>query len=85
MRGVPELLWVLLIYFGTVGLMNTLGEALNMPGLELSAFAAGVNSIVPLIPDFAPLCDSVFRSSLKSPSVDLYGPFRSHCTRGRWR
>ena len=41
-RGVPELLWVLLIYFGTVGLMNTLGEALNMPGLELSAFAAGV-------------------------------------------
>lgn len=41
-RGVPELLWVLLIYFGTVGLMNSLGEALNMPGLELSAFAAGV-------------------------------------------
>ena len=41
-RGVPELLWVLLIYFGTVGLMNALGEALNMPGLELSAFAAGV-------------------------------------------
>ena len=34
-RGVPELLWVLLIYFGTVGLMNSLGEALNMPGLEL--------------------------------------------------
>ncbi len=26
-RGVPELLWVLLIYFGTVGLMNSLGEA----------------------------------------------------------
>ncbi|HAB01615.1 MAG TPA: ABC transporter permease, partial [Pseudomonas sp.] len=41
-RGVPELLWVLLIYFGTVGLMNSLGEALNLPGLELSAFAAGV-------------------------------------------
>ncbi|HEK1011726.1 ABC transporter permease [Pseudomonas sp. NPDC012596] len=41
-RGVPELLWVLLIYFGTVGLMNSLGNALNMPGLELSAFAAGV-------------------------------------------
>ncbi len=41
-RGVPELLWVLLIYFGTVGLMNSIGEALNMPGLELSAFAAGV-------------------------------------------
>ncbi|MHC6223516.1 ABC transporter permease [Pseudomonas sp. X10] len=41
-RGVPELLWVLLIYFGTVSLMNQLGEALNIPGLELNAFAAGV-------------------------------------------
>ncbi|MEG0246556.1 MAG: ABC transporter permease [Pseudomonas sp.] len=41
-RGVPELLWVLLIYFGTVSLMNKLGEALNIPGLELSAFSAGV-------------------------------------------
>lgn len=41
-RGVPELLWVLLIYFGTVSLMNRLGEALNLPGLELNAFAAGV-------------------------------------------
>ncbi|WP_438280841.1 ABC transporter permease [Pseudomonas alabamensis] len=41
-RGIPELLWVLLIYFGTVSLMNRLGEALNLPGLELDAFAAGV-------------------------------------------
>ena len=41
-RGVPELLWVLLIYFGTVSLMNKLGDLLNIPGLELSAFAAGV-------------------------------------------
>ncbi|MCP3748630.1 ABC transporter permease [Pseudomonas sp. SBB6] len=41
-RGVPELLWVLLIYFGTVSLMNQLGELLNIPGLELNAFAAGV-------------------------------------------
>ncbi|WP_191831278.1 ABC transporter permease [Pseudomonas fluorescens] len=41
-RGVPELLWVLLIYFGTVSLMNRLGEALNIPGLELNAFSAGV-------------------------------------------
>ena len=41
-RGVPELLWVLLIYFGTVSLMNRLGEAMNLPGLELNAFAAGV-------------------------------------------
>ena len=41
-RGVPELLWVLLIYFGTVSLMSKLGELLNIPGLELSAFSAGV-------------------------------------------
>ncbi|MET1079634.1 MAG: ABC transporter permease [Pseudomonas sp.] len=40
-RGIPELLWVLLIYFGTVNLMRALGEALGMPGLELNAFAAG--------------------------------------------
>ena len=41
-RGVPELLWVLLIYFGTVSLMSKLGDLLNIPGLELSAFSAGV-------------------------------------------
>ncbi len=40
-RGVPELLWVFLIYFGTVGLMHTIGEMLGRPNLELSAFAAG--------------------------------------------
>ncbi|MBV4506525.1 ABC transporter permease subunit [Pseudomonas sp. BW13M1] len=41
-RGVPELLWVLLIYLGTVTMMNRIGDALGIPGLELSAFAAGV-------------------------------------------
>ena len=41
MRGVPELLWVLLIYFGTVNLMRSIGELIGVPGLELSAFAAG--------------------------------------------
>lgn len=40
-RGVPELLWVLLIYYGTVGLMRTLADLLGMQSLELSAFAAG--------------------------------------------
>ena len=44
-RGIPELLWVLLIYYGTVNLMNRLGEALNIPGLELNAFAAGVTAL----------------------------------------
>ncbi|MEK1906975.1 MAG: ABC transporter permease subunit, partial [Pseudomonas sp.] len=40
-RGVPELLWVLLIYFGTVSLMRSIGEFFGKPDLELNAFAAG--------------------------------------------
>ena len=40
-RGVPELLWVLLIYFGTVNLMRSLADLLGIESLELSAFAAG--------------------------------------------
>ncbi|MBD9483600.1 ABC transporter permease [Pseudomonas sp. PDM14] len=40
-RGVPELLWVLLIYFGTVNLMRSIGEMFGKPDLELNAFAAG--------------------------------------------
>jgi len=40
-RGIPELLWVLLIYFGTVNMMRSLGHLLGLPGLELDAFAAG--------------------------------------------
>src|SRR5690606_11888189 len=40
-RGVPELLWVLLIYFGTVNLMSAIGDLIGKPGLALSAFAAG--------------------------------------------
>lgn len=41
-RGVPELLWVLLMYFGTVNLMRALGSHIGKPELELSPFAAGV-------------------------------------------
>ncbi|RMT98213.1 hypothetical protein ALP39_04038 [Pseudomonas marginalis pv. marginalis] len=41
-RGVPELLWVLLIYFGTINAMRELGELFNIPDLSLSAFTAGV-------------------------------------------
>ncbi|WP_462380970.1 ABC transporter permease [Pseudomonas sp. Marseille-QA0892] len=41
-RGIPELLWVLLIYFGTVNLMRSLADTLGMESLELSPFAAGV-------------------------------------------
>src|SRR5690606_8687436 len=40
-RGVPELLWVLLIYFGTVSGLAALGEFLGVGTLELNPFAAG--------------------------------------------
>ncbi|MFB0962508.1 MAG: ABC transporter permease subunit, partial [Pseudomonas sp.] len=30
-RGVPELLWVLLIYYGSVGFVRELGEAIGYP------------------------------------------------------
>ena len=42
MRGVPELLWVLLIYYGSVSSVQALGEMIGKPGLEMSPFAAGV-------------------------------------------
>ena len=41
-RGVPELLWVMLIYFSTVNVLRELGESLGVGSLELSPFAAGV-------------------------------------------
>ena len=40
-RGIPELLWVLLIYFGTVNALRALGEYLGVGSLELNPFAAG--------------------------------------------
>ncbi|MDH1264577.1 MULTISPECIES: ABC transporter permease [unclassified Pseudomonas] len=40
-RGIPELLWVLLIYFGTVNALRELGEFLGVGSLELDPFAAG--------------------------------------------
>lgn len=60
-RGVPELLWVLLMYFGTVNLMRLLGEWLGMPQLELSAFAAGA---IALGLCFGAYATEVFRGAL---------------------
>ena len=40
-RGVPELLWVFLIYFGTVNALRALGESIGVGSLELNPFAAG--------------------------------------------
>jgi len=41
-RGIPELLWVLLIFYGTVSSMRALGSLFGNPDLELGPFAAGV-------------------------------------------
>lgn len=41
-RGVPELLWVLLIFYGTVNAMRSLGELVGIEDLALGPFAAGV-------------------------------------------
>lgn len=60
-RGVPELLWVLLIYFGTVNLMHALGSLLGHPELELSPFAAGV---IALALCFGAYATEVFRGAL---------------------
>ncbi|SNS01133.1 amino acid ABC transporter membrane protein 1, PAAT family [Pseudomonas japonica] len=60
-RGVPELLWVLFIYFGSVTLMSQLGDLLGIPGLELSAFAAGV---IALGLCFGAYATEVFRGAL---------------------
>ncbi len=60
-RGVPELLWVLFIYFGSVTLMSQLGDLLGIPGLELSAFSAGV---IALGLCFGAYATEVFRGAL---------------------
>jgi His/Glu/Gln/Arg/opine family amino acid ABC transporter permease subunit len=60
-RGIPELLWVLLIYFGTVSLMGRLGELLGYPGLALNAFAAGT---IALGLCFGAYATEVFRGAL---------------------
>ncbi|AVO56724.1 amino acid ABC transporter membrane protein 1, PAAT family [Pseudomonas chlororaphis] len=60
-RGVPELLWVLLIYFGTVNMMRALGEYFGYPELALSPFVAGV---VALGLCFGAYATEVFRGAI---------------------
>ena len=60
-RGVPELLWVLLIYFGTTHILRSLGEAIGIEDLALSPFAAGV---IALGICFGAYATEVFRGAL---------------------
>ncbi|MDP3845817.1 MAG: ABC transporter permease [Pseudomonas sp.] len=62
-RGIPELLWVLLIYFGTVNLMRSFGEIIGLDDLALSAFAAGT---IALGLCFGAYATEVFRGAILS-------------------
>lgn len=60
-RGVPELLWVLLLYFGTVELMRSLADWFSVDSLELTPFAAGT---IALAICFGAYATEVFRGAL---------------------
>lgn len=60
-RGVPETLWVLMIYFGTVSGMNALGALFGHPDLALSPFAAGTSALALC---FGAYATEVFRGAL---------------------
>ena len=60
-RGVPELLWVLLIYFGTIGLVRGIGEFFGIENLALSPFVAGT---IALGLCFGAYATEVFRGAL---------------------
>ncbi|HCW95269.1 MAG TPA: ABC transporter permease, partial [Pseudomonas sp.] len=60
-RGVPELLWVLLIYFGTIGLVRAIGELFGIENLALSPFVAGT---IALGLCFGAYATEVFRGAL---------------------
>jgi len=44
-RGVPDLVWLFLVYFGGQRLVNTVTEALGLGQISFSAFVAGVLTI----------------------------------------
>jgi putative lysine/arginine/ornithine/histidine/octopine transport system permease protein len=62
-RGIPELLWVLLIYFGTVNAMRAIGQVFGLANFSLSAFAAGV---IALGLCFGAYATEVFRGAMLS-------------------
>lgn len=60
-RGIPETLWVLMAYFGTVSLMNWLGSYFGNPYLTLSPFVAGTLALALC---FGAYATEVFRGAL---------------------
>lgn len=72
-RGVPELLWVLLIYFGTISMIRGIGELFGIENLALSPFAAGT---IALGLCFGAYATEVFRGAILSIP-------RGHCEAGQ--
>ncbi|MCJ8168358.1 ABC transporter permease [Atopomonas sediminilitoris] len=62
-RGVPETLWVLMAYFGTVSAMNFIGGLVGHDDFALSPFAAGVLALALC---FGAYATEVFRGALLS-------------------
>ncbi|PKM29349.1 MAG: ABC transporter permease [Gammaproteobacteria bacterium HGW-Gammaproteobacteria-11] len=62
-RGIPETLWVLMAYFGTVSTMNWIGGYFGNPYLTLSPFIAGT---IALALCFGAYAAEVFRGALLS-------------------
>ncbi|KKN93937.1 hypothetical protein LCGC14_0192000 [marine sediment metagenome] len=60
-RGIPETLWVLMAYFGTVSTMNYLGSHFGNPYLTLSPFVAGTFALALC---FGAYATEVFRGAL---------------------
>ncbi|WP_341707744.1 ABC transporter permease [Halopseudomonas sp.] len=60
-RGVPETVWVLMMYFGTVSAMNAIGAWFGNPTLSLSPFVAGTLALALC---FGAYATEVFRGAL---------------------
>jgi len=60
-RGVPELLWIILIFYGSAPLVQSIGVAFGRDDLELSSFWAGS---IALAICFGAYATEVFRGSL---------------------
>ncbi|KKO08020.1 hypothetical protein LCGC14_0047130 [marine sediment metagenome] len=60
-RGIPETVWVLMIYFGTVSAFNALGAYFGYPRFSLTPFVAGTLALALC---FGAYATEVFRGAL---------------------
>jgi len=60
-RGVPELLWILLFFYGSSGLVRVMGEVFGYKNLAISPFVAGTFALALC---FGAYATEVFRGSL---------------------